>query len=100
MVGRFRTVDDNVAVIDNYTLDVMHKPPSAVTVQYRIEEICEFANEHSKPFIHPVLKAIILHFAIGFVHPFVDGNGRTARAIFYWYMLKRGYWPFQYLPIS
>ena len=41
-----------------------------------------------------------LHFAIGFIHPFVDGNGRTARALFYWYMLKSGYWLFEYLPIS
>jgi Fic family protein len=29
---------------------------------------------------------------IGWIHPFTDGNGRTARAIFYWYMLKKGYW--------
>jgi len=65
-----------------------------------MQEICSFANEQSKPFIHPVIKAIILHFALGFVHPFTDGNGRTARAIFYWYMLKHHYWLFEYLSIS
>jgi Fic family protein len=47
-----------------------------------------------------VIKAAVLHFALGFVHPFVDGNGRTARAVFYWYMLKRDYWLFEYMPIS
>lgn len=47
-----------------------------------------------------MIKAILLHFTIGFIHPFADGNGRTARAFFYWYMLKRGYWLFEYLPLS
>lgn len=37
---------------------------------------------------------------IAYMHPFVDGNGRTARALFYWYMLKSGYWLTEYLSIS
>jgi len=74
--------------------------PSADTIDARIEEICKFANKKSVHFIHPIIKAIILHFAVGYVHPFVDGNGRTARALFYWFMLKRGYWLFEYLPVS
>jgi Fic family protein len=51
-------------------------------------------------FIHPVVKAIILHFWLAYVHPFNDGNGRTARALFYWYMLKNRYWFFEYMSIS
>ncbi len=51
-------------------------------------------------FIHPIIKAIILHFMIAYEHPFADGNGRTARAIFYWYMLKSGYDYFEYVSIS
>ncbi|WP_366511954.1 Fic family protein [Maribacter sp.] len=50
-----------------------------------------FNNNPKKNFIHPIVKASILHFLIGYIHPFVDGNGRTARAIFYWYLLKNGY---------
>lgn len=42
----------------------------------------------------------MLHFMIGYEHPFADGNGRTARALFYWFMLKQGYWPFEYVSIS
>jgi len=66
---------------------------------------CEFANsDHSglngSSFIAPVVKAIILHFMIGYEHPFRDGNGRTARAIFYWYMLKCEYKLFKYVSIS
>ena len=37
---------------------------------------------------------------IGYLHPFKDGNGRTARALFYWYMLKCGYTAFRYISIS
>ena len=52
------------------------------------------------PFIHPVIKAIIIHFVISFLHPFVDGNGRTVRSFFYWYMLKKGYALTEFLSIS
>jgi Fic family protein len=98
--GQFRGSQDSVIVEDSYSHDVLHNPPSAKSIEGRIEEICNFANQKSKPFVHPVTKAIILHFALGYVHPFVDGNGRTARAVFYWYMLKQGYWLFEFLPLS
>jgi Fic family protein len=98
--GRFRSSQDAVVVEDSYTHDVLHEPPPAESIEERINEICDFANQRSKPFVHPVIKAIVLHFAIGYVHPFVDGNGRAARAVFYWYMLKKGYWLFEFLPIS
>ena len=42
----------------------------------------------------------MLHFWMGYLHPFTDGNGRLARLIFYWYLLRKGYWAFSYLPIS
>ena len=37
---------------------------------------------------------------IGYIHPFEEGNGRTARALFYWYVLKHGFWLLEYVPIS
>ena len=98
--GSFRTSDDLVDVVDNYTQEVLFTPPTAHSIKRRIDEVCDFANDASGVFIHPVQKAILLHFMIGFIHPFVDGNGRTARALFYWYMLKHGYWIFEFLPIS
>ncbi len=50
--------------------------------------------------MHPVVKGITLHFLIGYIHPFVDGNGRTARALFYWHLLRSGYWLVEFLAIS
>lgn len=58
-----------------------------------MQSLCDFANTNHNgidaEFIHPVIKAMILHFLVGFIHPFGDGNGRTARALFYWFMLKK-----------
>jgi Fic family protein len=63
--------------------------------------LCDYANEEQgEVFVHPVVKAALLHFGLAYIHPFVDGNGRTARALFYWYMLKNKYWLFEYLSIS
>jgi Fic family protein len=63
--------------------------------------MCDFANEKTPDyFIHPVVRAIILHFWLAYDHPFVDGNGRTARALFYWAMLHRGSWLFEFISIS
>src|SRR5690606_38521621 len=63
---------------------------------------CDFANDKEKIdfFLHPITKGIILHFLIGYIHPFVDGNGRTARTIFYWYLLKHGYWLIEFMSVS
>ncbi|QQR90923.1 MAG: Fic family protein [Myxococcales bacterium] len=46
------------------------------------------------------MRAIIIHFWLAYDHPFVDGNGRTARALFYWSMLRSEYWLFEYISIS
>ncbi len=101
-VGRFRTANDDIKVVDDRDNEIVHCPPPAEELTDRLKALCDFANNppQGKQFIHPVIAACILHFQIGFDHPFCDGNGRTARAIFYWMMLRRGYWLFEYLPIS
>lgn len=99
--GTFRK-DNEVKVIDTQTGKVLHSPPSYDQLDKLMEQFCAFANDKDKTsfFIHPIYKAIVLHFLIGYVHPFVDGNGRTARTIFYWYLLKKGYWMIEYLSVS
>ena len=101
LAGRFRKTDE-IVVVDPATGTVYHTPPDHAKVPGMIEELCRFANtdEGAERFIHPIIKGIILHFLIGYIHPFEDGNGRTARSIFYWYVISRGYWLFEYMPIS
>jgi Fic family protein len=98
--GRLRPAGKEVVVDDAYGT-VFHVPPLAGELPGRLEELCCFANgETPKVFIHPVVRAIVLHFWLAFDHPFSDGNGRTARALFYWAMLHQGYWLFEFISIS
>ena len=98
--GRFRTNDD-VVVENAVTHEVVHTPPSFKEIQKSIEWLINFANNDNRNFfIHPIIKSTIIHFFISYLHPFVDGNGRTARALFHWYMLKNGYWLIEYMSIS
>ena len=100
--GRLRTRDDIEVVAPNDERLVLHRPPQAREIPERLEKICAFANApvSEGSFIHPVVRAILLHFMIGYDHPFADGNGRTARTLFYWYMARQGYWLTEYLSIS
>jgi Fic family protein len=97
--GRFRHPDEHVAVMDDYGT-IYHDPPPAEELEARLDRMCAFANAESPGFVHPALRASILHFWLAYEHPFVDGNGRTARALFYWCMLHYGYWIFEFLSIS
>jgi len=95
--GDFRKSD--VFVIDHVDGEIAHIPPDWKEVEELMEELCTFIN-NDKNFIHPIVKASIIHFLIGYIHPFSDGNGRTARALFYWYLLKKGYSLIQNISIS
>ncbi|MBL8437809.1 MAG: Fic family protein [Zoogloeaceae bacterium] len=94
--------DDEVRVTDNRDGALLHQPPSHLELPARLERLCAFANQSvdTTPFVHPAVRAILLHFMVGYDHPFVDGNGRTARALFYWAMARSGYWLTEFLSIS
>lgn len=100
--GRFRRTDENVRIEDSRSGEEIWVPPPAETLERRLASLCDFANANhdGSSFIHPIVKASILHFMIGYEHPFVDGNGRTARAVFYWFALRNGYDVFEFIPIS
>jgi Fic family protein len=98
--GHFRE-DDDIKVIDTSDGSIVHTPPGHLEFDDLLKDFYNFFNEDDPQlFIHPILKACIIHFMIGFIHPFADGNGRTARAMFYWYLLKKEYWLVEYLSIS
>ncbi|RZJ90331.1 MAG: Fic family protein, partial [Hymenobacter sp.] len=100
--GRLRD-HDNIYVVDHASSEVVHTPPPHEALSELLAQFCRLANDEdeaeSGPY-HPVVKAAILHFLLGFIHPFVDGNGRTARVIFYWYLLRKNYGLIEYMPIS
>lgn len=102
-VGVLRSETDNVQVVDATTDEPLHTPPPSSELVERLQRLCDFANEPSagkSAFLHPVIRAIVLHFMLAYDHPFWDGNGRCARALFYWCVLKHGYWLLEYVSIS
>ena len=101
VVGRFRLKSDQVVVMDRRDGTILHVPPPADELDARMERLLAFANaEDDAGFVHPVARAILVHFMIGYEHPFVDGNGRAARALFYWMMARSGYRTTELLSIS
>ena len=99
--GRLRRDDENIVVGNGITGEIVHTPPSAECLNEFVDHLCAFFNdENTEIFVHPIIRAITIHFLVGYYHPFADGNGRTARALFYWYMMKSNYWLVQYLSIS
>lgn len=98
--GRLRRADERIVVEDAFG-EVLHEPPVAGLLSDRLNALCAFANgETPSRFIHPVVRATVLHFWLAYDHPFVDGNGRCARALFYWSMLRSGYWLCEFISIS
>ena len=98
--GRLQApADQRVAVWSGNRL--LHAPPPAEQLEARMKAMCSFANgETGEGFVHPVARAIVLHFWLAYDHPFADGNGRTARALFYWSLLRQGYWLAEFIAIS
>ncbi|WGI35741.1 Fic family protein [Mycolicibacterium aubagnense] len=92
---------DRVKILDEDD-ELLHQPPPLDQLPGRLKALCDFANADpvSMPYVPPVVRALTVHFMAGYDHYFEDGNGRTARALFYWSMLKQGYWLTEHLAIS
>ena len=96
--GRFRD-DNSIAVRDVFTGETYHEPPDFNRIPDLIQALCDFANDDSV-FVHPIVKGIVLHFVLAYIHPFMDGNGRVSRSLFYWYLIRNGYASVEYISIS
>lgn len=98
--GRLRQNGEDSPVVDADGT-VRHQPPLAGELPRRLELMCAFANDQDpEVFIHPVIRAMVLHFWLAHDRPFMDGNGRTARLLFLWAMLRRGYHLAEFISIS
>lgn len=96
--GKFRE-DNSIAVRDVLTGETYHEPVSHELIRPMIDSLCTFVNDETD-YIHPIIKGILIHFITAYIHPFMDGNGRVSRSLFYWYTMKEGYSVMEYLSIS
>ncbi|MCL4387005.1 Fic family protein [Patescibacteria group bacterium] len=87
--GVFRKTQ--VVVKNSITGEVSFKPPMAVAVSFQIKNLLEFVNNSEDDDINPVLKSGAVHYELVRVHPFLDGNGRVARAFATLILYKEGY---------
>jgi Fic family protein len=87
-VGKFR--ETQVVVKNSLTGEVSFRPPEASAVPFEVEQFIEFISSKDSE-IHPVLKAGAAHYELVRIHPFVDGNGRVARALSTLILFLEGY---------
>lgn len=104
-VGRIqRPGEERTRIHGDETDDqVLHVPPPAGQLPERMRRLCDFANgvgDFADQYVPPLVRSIIVHFMMGYDHYFVDGNGRTARALFQWSMLHQGFFLAEFLSIS
>ncbi len=92
-VRGFRTVQVYVTGREG----VVYTPPSAEQVPRLMNDLLDFIQNSD---LHPLFKACIAHFYFVYVHPFTDGNGRTARALSYMMLLRSGYDFFRFFSVS
>jgi Fic family protein len=87
--GHYRMV--KVVIRNNETQEISFRPPPPTEVPYFIEELIAWLNSKEGKETHPLLRAGILHYELVRIHPFTDGNGRTARAMALLLLFQEGY---------
>ena len=87
--GRYR--QDRVVVKNSQTGEVSFRPPLPVEIKIQIGEFFDWLNSDKGKDVHPILRAGITHYELARIHPFVDGNGRMARAFAILVLFREGY---------
>ncbi len=87
--GEYRKT--KVVIRNNQTGEVSFRPPDAPMVEVQINDLLAFINTSQEQDIHPVLESGIVHYELAKIHPFVDGNGRVARALSTLILFAKGY---------
>ena len=98
-IGQYRT--NNKADVSNVDFGGNYKIPDAKLLPQAMEMLIAFYNDDMLPFfIHPLLKACLLHYLLTSLRPFKDANGRMARLMVQLYLLKKGYWVAEFISVS
>ncbi|MCP3660202.1 MAG: Fic family protein [Bacteroidetes bacterium] len=91
--GRYRKNKENVCVVNSLTGKVVFRPPETKEVPKLMNELLEWLNSDDIIELNSILKAGLVHYEFVRIHPFIDGNGRTARALAYLVLFRDGFDP-------
>ncbi len=80
-IGHYRRKQVIVKGAGDSAGKVVFRPPVSVEVPFLVEEFFEWLNSAEAKNIHPIFRAAISHYQLVYIHPFIEGNGRTARAM-------------------
>ncbi|MDP2638006.1 MAG: Fic family protein [Candidatus Levybacteria bacterium] len=87
--GEYRKTQ--VVIKNNQTLEVSFRPPEASLVSQQVNDLLVFIESSQSQDVHAVLESGIVHYELVRIHPFVDGNGRVARALSTLILFTKGY---------
>lgn len=98
-IGQYRT--NNKTDLSAIDVSAGYKPVDVVYIPSIVEQLIELYNNDTVPyFIHPLVKACLIHYVITTARPFKDGNGRIARLLAQMYLLKKAYWVAEFMSVS
>lgn len=78
-VGHYR--DQQVIVRSASSGNIVFRPPVSVEVPVLVEEFFQWLTSSEGQQVHPIFRAALTHYQLVYIHPFIEGNGRTARAL-------------------
>ena len=96
-VGQIRTQQNWIGGSNYNPCSAAFVPPPPELVRPLLDDLCAFCNEDS---LSPLVQAALVHAQFETIHPFVDGNGRTGRALIHLLLRRRGLAPRVVPPIS
>lgn len=87
--GSYR--DKQVIVTSAVNTGVVFRPPVSVEIPFLIDDFFEWVNESQTQLLPAIFRAAIIHYQLVYIHPFIEGNGRTARAMASLLLYTTGY---------
>lgn len=86
---------DSVSIVGS---QIEHMGVNYKKIPELMKALIEFINADDS--INDLVKAAVIHFYFAYVHPYFDGNGRTARLMHLWFLIQKGYQSALFIPFS
>lgn len=89
--GQYRSGSQYVVVANRFTKEITFRPPETKEVPKLMDDFLNWINDPETNKINTIIEAGITHYEFVRIHPFIDGNGRTARTLATLILIRRGF---------